>query len=200
MERFTSLTSLAAPLLEDDVDTDVIFPARYLLLMEKRGLGEYLFHDRRRKEGAVTGEFVLDQPAHRGAQILIAGSNFGCGSSREQAAWALVGAGIRCVIAESFGEIFYANCLKNGLLPIALPADQVARLGAMARQGEVFAADLRTQTIRAGDGPPTSFDIAAERRDALLNGRDEIDEILAARPVLEAFEAQHRQRQPWLFD
>lgn len=201
MDSFTTLVGLAAPLMEDDIDTDVIFPARYLLVMEKRGLGGYLFHDRRRAaDGALRGDFVLDQPVFQDSCILIAGANFGCGSSREQAVWTLAGAGFRAVIAASFGEIFYANCFKNGVLPIVLPPVAVAQLAEHAARGDRFEIDLAAQTVGAGDAPPAHFPIAADRRNALLSGRDEIDEILAHDGAhIAAFEARHRGRQPWLF-
>lgn len=201
MQKFTSIIGVAAPLLEDDIDTDAIFPARYLLLMERQGLGRYLFHDRRRP-GAndPRGEFVLDRPGFEDAHILIAGANFGCGSSREQAVWALEGAGIRCVIAPSFGEIFYTNCFKNGLLPITLPAETVARLAALAEAGGIFQIDLSAQTITASSHPAVSFSIAEQRCQALLSGCDEIDDILFALADIEQFEAGHRRRQPWLFE
>jgi 3-isopropylmalate dehydratase small subunit len=184
--------------MEDDVDTDAIFPARYLLLMDKAGLGPCLFHDRRAAAGPQG--FVLDQPAYAGARILIARTNFGCGSSREQAVWALVGGGFRCVIAHSFGDIFYANCFKNGLLPIALPIEDVERLGDLAQGGASFDIDLRAQTVRVED-QAWFFELAAQRRDALLSGYDEVDQILAdGEPDIAAFEARQRTSHPWLFD
>lgn len=196
MEPFTQLHGLAAPLMEDDIDTDVIFPARFLLHMEKDGLGGYLFHDRRAAQGAA---FVLDRPAYAGAQILITGMNFGCGSSREQAVWTLMGAGFRCVIAPGYGDIFYANCFKNGLLPIVLPADTVAELALLAEQGHAFTIDLTDQTVRVANRPAEPFPLAPQRRHALLNGRDEIDDILLDEPMIARFEAFSRGAHPWLF-
>lgn len=199
MEPFTTLTAHAVPFLEDDVDTDAIFPARFLLIMEKAGLGRYLFHDRRHPVAGDTAPFVLDLPRYAGAAILIAGANFGCGSSREQAVWTLVGAGFRCVIAPSFGDIFYANAFKNGLLPIVLPESVTTELGRMAEAGAPFTIDLVQQRVRAGSGPDAAFAIAADRREALLQGWDDIDEILQRAPLIAAFETQSRRVQPWLF-
>lgn len=197
MEPFTCLVAKAAPLMEDNVDTDAIFPARFLLLMEKAGLGAYLFHDRR--QGARPA-FPLDRPEFAGARILVSGANFGCGSSREQAAWALAGAGFRCVIASSFGDIFYANALKNGLLPVILPEAAVAELARLAEQGATLRVDLAEQVVQAGERPPYGFAIPAQAKETLLDGRDEIDAILLHERLIAAFEAASRRRQPWLYD
>lgn len=197
MEPFARVHGLAVPFLEDDIDTDVIFPARFLLRMEKAGLGGYLFHDRRADPSDAT--FVLDRPAYAGARILIAGMNFGCGSSREQAVWTLVGAGFRCVIAPSFGDIFYANCFKNGLLPVVLPQKVIVDLAALAEQGQRFTINLVAQTVRVAGRPADPFEIAPQRREALLSGRDDIAEILLDEPRIAAFEARSRRAQPWLF-
>ena len=201
MERFTTLRGVAAPLMEDNLDTDVIYPARYLLVMDRAGLGDYAFRDRRfTADGAPRPEFVLNQPPFDKAVILVAGANFGSGSSREQAPWTLNSFGIRCVIASSFGEIFYANCFKNGMLPIVLPADVVARLAEAAATGEPFVIDLPSQQIRAPNLDPVSFDIPPTRKDALLTGWDDIDLILNNNAAgIDAFEARHRSAQPWLF-
>ncbi len=188
-------------MLEDDIDTDVIFPARFLLNMDKEGLGHYLFHDRRLAAEEKPGNvFVLDRPVFKNARILIAGANFGCGSSREQAVWTLKGAGFICVIAASFGEIFHANCFKNGLLPIVLPDETVSSLASQAEQGICFTVDLLTQTITVAGQPAINFSIDEQRRQSLLNGRDETDDILLGLADIEHFEAKHRSRQPWLFE
>jgi len=202
MEPFTTLRGVAAPLMQEAINTDVIFPARFLLVMERRDLGRYLFHDQRRgADGRATGEFILDRPAFAGASILIAGAAFGCGSSREQAVWTLLGAGIRCVIAPSFGEIFYANCFKNGLLPVVLPGEAVAGLAALTERGARLEVDLAAQTVTADTEMPIPFAIAPERRATLLGGLDEIDEILVGSgEQISGFEARHRRRQPWLFE
>ncbi len=201
MTPFTTLESVAAFLPEQNVDTDAIYPARYLLLMERDGLGPYLFRDRRylgdnkRNDG-----FVLDREPFTQAQVLIAGSGFGCGSSREQAVWALTGFGIRCVIAPSFGEIFAGNAVKNGLLTITLPEDIVMQLGAAAERRAVFRIDLETREVHVDGERVASIDIGDNRRAALLNGWDETDIVLREDgEAIAAFEAQHRIAQPWLF-
>ncbi|MGX1306430.1 3-isopropylmalate/(R)-2-methylmalate dehydratase small subunit [Amorphus suaedae] len=201
MTGFTTLRSRAAHLPEDNVDTDVIFPARFLLLMDRDGLGPYLFHDRRfDARGDRRPGFVLDDPTFAEARILIAGDGFGCGSSREQAVWALVGHGIGCVIAPSFGEIFAANCVKNGLLTITLPREQVAALGARAAAGETFEVDLDQRTLRVDGEKVAGIDIAEADRTMLLNGWDETDVIVREDgDAIETFEARHRVAQPWLF-
>src|SRR3984957_9049014 len=146
MESFVSLTSVAAPLPDADIDTDVIFPARFLLLLNRQGLGQHLFHERRRSSGQE--RFVLDRSPFDKAQILVAGRNFGCGSSREQAVWALSDFGIRCVIAPSFGEIFYGNCFRNGVLPIILPDPEHHDVMLAATSGAPLTVDLEAQEIR----------------------------------------------------
>ena len=200
MESFTRLVGHAIPFTEENVDTDIIFPARYLLVMERFGLGPYLFYDRRfTASGDVRPESIFDRKEYGGAPILIAGANFGCGSSREQAVWALAGFGIRSVIAPSFGEIFYANCFKSGLLPIVLPQPVVADLAARAAGGVTFEIDLDNKTLSTTDGLKLDFAIAEDRRAALLAGMDEIDVILHDElPAIEAFEAKHALAQPWL--
>jgi 3-isopropylmalate/(R)-2-methylmalate dehydratase small subunit len=201
MTRFTTLTSRAAPLPEADIDTDVIIPARFLLLLDKAGLGRHLFHERRYdRAGAPRPDFVVNRPPFDQAEILVAGRNFGCGSSREQAVWALVDFGIRCVIAPSFGEIFFANCFKNGVLPIALGGAPYAAVLAAAEAQEVVTVDLTAQEIRLPRGEPIPFAVDPQSRRALLLGLDEIGMILAEDlPEIEAFEARHRRAAPWLF-
>jgi len=202
MKPFTRVSGPAAPLPEDNVDTDIIFPARFLLITAREGLGRYAFHDRRfDSEGRKLPDFVLNRDPWRNAPILIAGANFGSGSSREQAVWALVGQGISCVIAPSFGEIFHANCFRNGVLPIILPTDRTDALLAAAEQGHEMTVDLERQVIHAGHMPPFSFAVAAEQRLALLNGWDETAMILNARGEdIARFEIGHRTTQPWLFE
>ena len=201
MEKFVTLTSVAAPLPEADVDTDIIFPARFLLITDRHGLGRYAFHDRRfDANGAEIAGFVLNFAPWREASILVAGANFGSGSSREQAVWALLGQGIRCVIAPSFGEIFYGNCFRNGVLPIVLDDATIAALSTAAEAGTAFVIDLETQTITVDDRA-IPFEIDAQQRLALLNGWDETDMILNARgDEIAAFEDRHQRLQPWLFD
>jgi 3-isopropylmalate/(R)-2-methylmalate dehydratase small subunit len=200
MEPFTRLVGHAIPFTEENVDTDIIFPARFLLVMEKLGLGQYLFYDRRfTASGALREQSIFDRTEYSGAPILVGGANFGCGSSREQAVWALAGFGIRAVIAPSFGEIFYANCFKTGLLPIVLPPAVVTDLAGRAAAGAVFDIDLNGLTLSTSDGLTLDFSVADDRRAALLEGMDEIDMILRGElSAIEAFEAKHAVAQPWL--
>lgn len=200
MEKFTRLESVAAPLPEADIDTDIIFPARFLLLLDKAGLGRHLFHERRNRRDGKPTDFVLNQPPFDAAKILVADANFGSGSSREQAVWALADFGIRCIIAPSFGEIFHSNCFKNGVLPIVVTGETHADIMAAARSGQPFTVDLETQTVMLPNGPAIRFDIDPYRKRALLSGLDEIGGILADDvDDIAAFEARHRQEQPWLF-
>lgn len=202
MTPFGRLTGTAAPLPEENVDTDIIFPARFLLITERHGLGRYAFHDRRfAADGSEIATFVLNRTPWRGSPILIAGANFGSGSSREQAVWTLLGHGIRCVVASSFGEIFHGNCLRNGVLPIVLPEPIVVALMASAQDGCIFVVDLDAQVIASEGLPPLSFPIDPEQRLALLNGWDETDLILNARgPDIAAFEDRQCHDQPWLYE
>ena len=201
MTPLTSLTGTAAPLLEENVDTDAIFPARFLLITARNGLGRYAFHDRRfAADGTELADFVLNRAPWRKTQLLVAGANFGSGSSREQAVWALLGFGIRCVIAPSFGEIFRANCLRNGVLPLTLNPALVAELGKVAAAGQTFAFDLAAQTLVVGERTVT-FAIPEEQRQALLSGWDETAAILNTRNAeISAFENRHAATQPWLFE
>ncbi|WP_449415545.1 3-isopropylmalate dehydratase small subunit [Ochrobactrum teleogrylli] len=168
MKPFDNVQSVAASINENDLDTDIIFPARFLLLLDKKGLGEHAFHERRAARD--TAPFILDLPPFDKAEILVAARNFGTGSSREQAVWALADFGIRVAIAESFGEIFYANCFKNGVLPIAVDKEDIMRIRASAEAGEILTVDLLTQSITLTSGPVISFDIPPHRKEALLRG------------------------------
>lgn len=198
MKSFTTLTGIAAPLPEADIDTDIIFPARFLLLLDREGLGRHLFHERRHSPSALQ-EFILSRTPFDNAEILVSGCNFGCGSSREHAVWALADFGIRCVIAPSFGEIFYANCFRNGVLPIVLPAGTHSEVMNAAAAGAPFTVDLQTQTIRLPDGSKIAFDIDTHRRRALLLGLDEIGAILVEDSMeIGTFEARQKSRTPWL--
>ena len=201
MTRFVTIESVAAFLPEPNVDTDAIYPARYLLLMDRDGLGPYLFRDRRfHQNGAPKEDFILNQEPFSRAQVLIGGPAFGCGSSREQAVWALTSFGIGCVIAPSFGEIFAGNAPKNGLLTIVLPEETVLRLGEAAQRGALFRVDLEARALWVDDGMVATIDIPEGRRAALLNGWDEIDILLREEgEAIAAFETQHRDAQPWLF-
>ncbi len=200
MEPFRTLTSVAAAMPAADVDTDIIFPARFLLHTEKVGLGRFAFFEWRFfADGAERPDFVLSQPAFRGAQILVAGPNFGCGSSREQAPWALHDLGIRCVIAPSFGEIFFSNCFRNGMLPLVASPKVLADLQADAESAQALTVDLETQQIVRPGGELVAFEVEPWRRDALLNGWDEIDGILNRDlAAIDTFEAARRRSAPWL--
>jgi len=202
MDRFERLTSRAAPMPTADIDTDIIFPARFLLITEKTGLGRYAFYDwRYGADGKPAPEFVLNQPAYGGAKILLCGDNFGCGSSREHAPWALRDLGLTCLISTSFGEIFRANCFKNAMLPIVLPPETVAELLRRATQGVELEVDLTTCTLSGADMTPIPFDVDPSRREALLEGWDEI--AIALRKDADAiaeFEQRQRLTQPWLYE
>lgn len=198
---FKTVTGLAAAMREENIDTDIIFPARFLLITARAGLGEYAFHDRRfDAEGREVPDFVLNAEQFREAPVIVAGANFGSGSSREQAVWALLGRGTRAVISSSFGEIFYSNCLRNGVLPILLPEDDVAELMDAAQSGAMFTADLEAQELRVEGQATRTFAIPAERRLAMLNGWDETDQIINQySAAIDAFEQGQRRMQPWLY-
>jgi 3-isopropylmalate/(R)-2-methylmalate dehydratase small subunit len=201
MQPFTKLTSTAAPLPMVNVDTDLIIPKQFLKTIKRSGLSKGLFHDLRfDEEGNPKAGFVLDQPAYQGAEILVAGENFGCGSSREHAPWALLDASIRCIIAPSFADIFHNNCLKNGILPIALPAEQVELLMDDAERGAnaVITVDLETQTITGPDGGSISFDIDPFHKHCLMNGLDDIGLTLEKADKIGDYESRRIQSQPWL--
>jgi 3-isopropylmalate dehydratase small subunit len=195
MTPFTRLLGAAYALPDADIDTDIIFPARFLVLTSKAGLGRYAFHD----YPPLQGEESAGAAALRGAQILIGGPNFGCGSSREQAVWALQDLGVRCLIAPSFGEIFSANCFKNGLLPVVLPNSWIDDLTEDARAGAQISVDLTTLRIRRASGEETPFEVEPWRREALLTGADEIDLVLARDgAAISAFEARRWSLSPWM--
>jgi 3-isopropylmalate dehydratase small subunit len=201
MERFTRFEGLAAPMPEANVDTDIIFPARFLVVTAKRGLGRYAFYERRRRaDGTDDPAFVLNQPRYAGAQILIAGDNFGGGSSREQAPWALHDLGFRCIVSTRFGEIFQANCFKNGMLAATVAQDARDRLMEDAQAGRLIEVDLQESCIGRHDGERIDFTIPAWRREALLNGWDEIALVLRQDGEhIAAFERAQRTERPWLY-
>ncbi|HXV23790.1 MAG TPA: 3-isopropylmalate dehydratase small subunit [Alphaproteobacteria bacterium] len=202
MEKFTTLTGVAAPLPMINVDTDMIIPKQFLKTIKRTGLGKNLFQDMRYDAGGrEIPDFVLNRPAYRKASILVTGENFGCGSSREHAPWALLDFGIRCVIAPSFADIFYNNCFKNGILPIALPKDQVAKLLDDAERGAnaVVTIDLEKQEITGPDGGLIHFDIDPFRKHCLLNGLDDIGLTLQKVESIGHYEAGQRAAQPWLW-
>lgn len=201
MKPFTKFTAVAAPLDMANIDTDKIIPARYLRKPREPGYGPYLFHDLRfDAEGRERPDFVLNQAAYRNAGILVAGANYGCGSSREGAVYAMLDHGIRSVIAPSFGDIHYANELQNGMLPVILPDDACAALRDQLRMrpGARITVDLETQTVTAPDGGTHRFVIDAVYRERLLCGLDEVGFILEHLPEIEAFEARHYIEMPWL--
>ena len=202
MEKFTTLRGVAAPLPMINVDTDMIIPKQFLKTIHRSGLGKNLFDEMRYDDnGAEKPDFVLNKPAYREAVILVAGDNFGCGSSREHAPWALLDFGIRCVIAPSFADIFYNNCFKNGMLPITLPQAQVDLLMEDAGRGAnaTVAVDLEAQAITRPDGGVVAFDIEPFRKHCLLNGLDDIALTLEKTAAVDSFEATQRAAQPWLY-
>ncbi|MFM9842737.1 MAG: 3-isopropylmalate dehydratase small subunit [Dongiaceae bacterium] len=202
MQKFTSLTGVAAPLPMINVDTDMIIPKQFLKTIKRTGLGKNLFDEMRyNRDGSEKPNFVLNRTAYRKASILVSGANFGCGSSREHAPWALLDFGIRCVIAPSFADIFYNNCFKNGILPIKLPQSEVDKLMDDAERGAnaIVSIDLEKQEIRGPDGGCISFELDAFRKHCLLNGLDDIGLTLEKARAIESFEAKNRASQPWLW-
>jgi 3-isopropylmalate/(R)-2-methylmalate dehydratase small subunit len=201
MESFTKLTGVAAPLPLINVDTDMIIPKQFLKTIERSGLGKNLFDEMRYDpEGNEIADFVLNRPAYRRAQILVTGENFGCGSSREHAPWALLDFGIRCVIAPSFADIFYNNCFKNGILPVVLPQEDVDKLMDDAERGAnaVVTVDLERQEITGPDGGRIAFEVDPFRRHCLLNGLDDIGLTMEKSASIDAYEAAQAARAPWL--
>ena len=201
MEKFTTLTGVAAPLPMINVDTDMIIPKQFLKTIKRTGLGKNLFDELRYDdEGRERPDFVLNKPAYREAKILVTGENFGCGSSREHAPWALLDFGIRCIIAPSFADIFYGNCFKNGILPIVLPQADVDKLMDDAERGAnaTLTIDLEAQEIRGPDGGVIRFDIDPFRKHCLLNGLDDIALTLEKADKIAAFEERVAQTRPWV--
>ncbi len=198
MEKFTTLEGVAAPMRIINVDTDRIIPKQYLKTIKRTGLGEGLFSEMRyNDDGSEKPDFVLNKPAYRNAKILVVGDNFGCGSSREHAPWALADFGIRCVISTSFADIFFNNCAKNGILAIVVSAEDLEKLFQDAERGAnaTLSIDLAAQTIRGPDGGTLRFEIDEGRKHNLLNGLDEIGLTLVRAPAIEAFEARLAQRE-----
>ena len=200
MEKFTVLEGVAAPLKLVNVDTDKIIPKQYLKTIKRTGLGKGLFAELRyQDDGSENPGFVLNQPAYRKAKILVAGDNFGCGSSREHAPWALLDFGIRCVISTSFADIFYNNCFQNGILPIAVSPENLAKLFDDAERGAnaTLTIDLAKQEIRGPDGGTIKFDIDANRKHRLLNGLDDIGLTMEKKSKIENFEKKAADKRPW---
>ncbi|MBC7736153.1 MAG: 3-isopropylmalate dehydratase small subunit [Candidatus Saccharibacteria bacterium] len=200
MDKFTTLTGVAAPMPLVNIDTDMIIPKQFLKTIARTGLGKNLFDEMRyTQDGAEIPDFVLNQPAYRHAEIIVAGENFGCGSSREHAPWALLDFGVRCVIATSFADIFYNNCFKNGILPIVMPQEVVdtlmadARRGANARQ----TIDLAAQTVTTSDGQVFGFEVDSHRKHCLINGLDDIGLTLEKAVAIDSFEQRAAALRPW---
>ncbi len=200
MEKFTSLTSVAAPLPMINVDTDMIIPKQFLKTIKRTGLGTALFYEMRFDDkGKENPDFVLNKPAYRRAKILVAGDNFGCGSSREHAPWALLDFGIRCVISTSFADIFYNNCFKNGILPIAVSPEDLEKLMDDAQRGAnaTLTVDLEIQEIRGPDGGVVRFEIDPFRKRCLLEGLDDIGLTMQKAEKIKSFEEQAALARPW---
>ncbi len=202
MQAFTKLTGIAAPLPKANVDTDQIIPARFLKSISRSGFGKNLFANFRYKEdGSENPDFVLNQEPYRKAEVLIAFENFGCGSSREHAPWALLDFGIRCVIAPDFADIFHNNCFKNGVLPVRLPREICEKLMEDAKMGgnARISVDLERQVVVRPNGEEIPFQIDPLRRHLMLNGLDDIGQTMQHAPAIDGFEARQRAAQPWLY-
>ena len=200
MQKFDKLTAVAAPLPIINIDTDTIIPKDYLKTIKRTGLGKGLFAEMRyNDDGSDNSDFVLNNPAYKDAQILVAGDNFGCGSSREHAPWALLDFGIRCVISTSFADIFYNNCFKNGILPITVSQEELDLLMDDAERGSnsTISVDLEAQTISGPDGGTINFEIDDARKHRLLNGIDDIGETLEKSDEISTFESRYAESRPW---
>ena len=200
MDKFTTLTGVAAPMPLVNIDTDMIIPKQFLKTIQRLGLGKNLFDEMRyTQDGKEIPDFVLNQPAYRKAEIIVAGDNFGCGSSREHAPWALLDFGIRCVISTSFADIFFNNCFKNGILPVVLPQDAVDHLMDDARKGANarITVDLESQTVTASDGKTFKFEVDAFKKHCLMNGLDDIGLTLEKASAIDSFEKKNAALRPW---
>lgn len=199
MRKFDRLKAIAAPMKIANIDTDMIIPKQFLKTIKRSGLGKHLFDEMRyTTDGAEIPEFVLNKEPYRQAEIIVAGDNFGCGSSREHAPWALADFGIRCVIAESFADIFYNNCSKNGILAVILPKEAVEYLMADAAEGLEINVDLLEQVVHGSNGRSFEFEIDPFRRQALLDGLDDIGLTLQSNAAISTFEEKRQLSQPWL--
>ncbi len=200
MDKFTKLSGVAAPMPQVNIDTDMIIPKQHLKTIKRSGLGKHLFDEMRYNEdGSENENFVLNQAAYREAKIIVAGDNFGCGSSREHAPWAILDFGVRCVISTSFADIFYNNCFKNGILPIVVNQGELDNLMDDANRGAnaVVSVDLEAQEITGPDGGTVKFEIEAFRKHCLLNGLDDIGLTMEKTASVDSFENTRRQEQPW---
>ena len=202
MDKFTSLRGVAAPLPMINVDTDAIIPKQFLMTLTRKGLGKHLFTEMRyADDGSEIPDFVLNKEPYRKAAILVAGENFGCGSSREHAPWSLLDFGIRCVIAPSFADIFFNNCLKNGVLPIVLPQEQIDALMEDAEKGAnaIVTVDLESQEITRPDGQTIAFEVDSFRKHCLLNGLDDVGLTMEKAATVDTYENRQKVEQPWLY-
>jgi 3-isopropylmalate/(R)-2-methylmalate dehydratase small subunit len=202
MEKFTKIKGIAAPMNMINIDTDQIIPKLHLRTIKRTGLGAVLFEELRfNTDGSEKPDFILNQEPYRQSKIIVAGDNFGCGSSREHAPWALLDFGIRCVISTSFADIFYNNCFKNGILPVTVSKEDLAALMADAsdREHPELTVDLEKQEITRPNGPKVKFKIDEFRRECLLNGLDDIGLTMQKAKKIDAFEARQRETQPWLY-
>ncbi len=201
MDKFTTLTGIAAPMPLVNIDTDMIIPKQFLKTIHRSGLGKNLFDEMRyADDGSEIADFVLNKPAYRNAEIIVAGDNFGCGSSREHAPWALLDFGIRCVISTSFADIFFNNCFKNGILPVTLPQEAVDSLMEDAQNGANarIIVDLENQTVTGAKGQSFHFDIDPFKKHCLLNGLDDIGLTMEKAAAIDVFETQMAQSRPWV--
>ncbi len=201
MEKFQKLTGIAAPMPLVNIDTDMIIPKIFLKSIQRSGFGKNLFDEMRyNRDGTEIADFVLNKPQYRSAEILVAGDNFGCGSSREHAPWAIADFGIKCVVSTSFADIFFNNCFKNGILPVVLPQEQVDILMADAEKGENarMTVDLEAQEITTSDGEVIKFDVDAHRKHCLLEGLDDIGQTMQKAASIDAFEAKASAARPWV--
>jgi len=201
MEKFKTLTGIAAPMPLINIDTDMIIPKLFLKTIKRSGLGVHLFDEMRyNQDGSEKEDFVLNKPAYRNSKILIAGDNFGCGSSREHAPWAIADFGIRCVISTSFADIFFNNCFKNGILPIRLPREDVDKLMDDASRGAnaTITIDLENQEIKGPDGGTIKFDVDAFRKHCLIEGLDDVGLTLQKEDKIQSFENDYRLSMPWM--
>ena len=200
MDKFTTLRGVAAPLPMVNIDTDMIIPKNFLKTIKRTGLKDGLFAEMRWTADGQKKDFILDQPAYQNSKIIVAGPNFGCGSSREHAPWALLDFGIRCVISESFADIFYNNCFKNGILPIKMPKEIIDKLMDDASRGSnaILEIDLEKQEIKGPDGGTVHFDIDPFRKRCLLEGLDDIGLTMEKAPEIDDFEKKQKESQPWL--
>ena len=200
MEKFEDMTAIAAPIKLANVDTDMIIPKQFLKTIKRTGLGKHLFEEMRfTPEGEERPEFVLNRAPYRDAKILVAGENFGCGSSREHAPWALLDFGIRCVLSTGFADIFYNNCSKNGILPVTLDREAIDYLMHDAEEGLDIAIDLENQTVTGSNGKVFTFEIDSFRKQCLLDGLDEVGLTMQQGERIGEFEARQRHQQPWLY-